>query len=190
MLDHRTTKQSACPGTNAVDDALPPRELVRYVRGGALPSGATLTPVLSAVDTALGGSLKRSLDRKDFRGGLAYARMWKHRALFVETNADGIIVSRFSNDMLVYSQTRTGVTLPLFETSPVQLIWNHNATVDLHGEYWANYVETGPGIRIRLPHALQFSVNLLRGANLINEGNPRRPNYFDLRAGFSYAIVH
>ena len=129
-------------------------------------------------------------NRKDFRGGLAYARMWKHRALFAETNADGIFVSRFSNDMLVYSQTRTGVTLPLFESSPVQLFWNHNATVDLHGEYWANYVETGPGIRIRLPHALQFSVNLLRGANLINQGNPRRPNYFDLRAGFSYAIVH
>ena len=34
----------------------------------ALPSGATLTPALTAVDTALGGSLKRSLDRKDFRG--------------------------------------------------------------------------------------------------------------------------
>ncbi|MDQ2767036.1 MAG: leucyl aminopeptidase [Gemmatimonadota bacterium] len=34
----------------------------------ALPSGATLTPALTAVDTALGGALKRSLDRKDFRG--------------------------------------------------------------------------------------------------------------------------
>ena len=132
----------------------------------------------------------RGVNRKDFRGGLAYARMWKRRSLFAETNADGIYVSRFSNDMLIYSQTRTGITLPLLEASPVQLFWNHNATVDLHGQYWANYVETGPGIRFRLPHAVQFSVNLLRGANLINEGNPRRPNYFDLRAGFSYAIVH
>jgi leucyl aminopeptidase len=34
----------------------------------ALPSGAALTPALTAVDSALGGSLKRSLDRKDFRG--------------------------------------------------------------------------------------------------------------------------
>ena len=34
----------------------------------ALPSGATLSPALTAVDSALGGSLKRSLDRKDFRG--------------------------------------------------------------------------------------------------------------------------
>ena len=34
----------------------------------ALPTGATLTPALTAVDAALGGSLERSLDRKDFRG--------------------------------------------------------------------------------------------------------------------------
>ncbi|HMA01288.1 MAG TPA: leucyl aminopeptidase, partial [Gemmatimonadaceae bacterium] len=34
----------------------------------ALPSGATLTPALAALDTALGGALARSLERKDFRG--------------------------------------------------------------------------------------------------------------------------
>jgi len=34
----------------------------------ALPSGATLTPDLAALDTALGGALARSLERKDFRG--------------------------------------------------------------------------------------------------------------------------
>jgi len=34
----------------------------------ALPSGATLTPTLAALDTALGGALARSLERKDFRG--------------------------------------------------------------------------------------------------------------------------
>ena len=129
-------------------------------------------------------------NRKDFRGGLAYARLWKHRSSFVESNADGIFVSRFSNDMLVYSQTRTGFKLPSPEGWKVQMFWNHNATVDLHGEYWANFVETGPGIRFGLPHSLLFSVNLLRGAHLINLGNPRRPNYNDLRVGFSYAIVH
>ena len=129
-------------------------------------------------------------NHKDFRGGLAYARLWKHGPLFVETNADGIYVSRFANDMLVYSQTRTGFKLPAPEALPVQMFWNYNATVDLHGEYWANFVETGPGIRFQLPHRLLFSVNLLRGANLINVGNPRRPNYYDLRVGFSYAIVY
>jgi leucyl aminopeptidase len=34
----------------------------------ALPSGATLTPDLAALDTTLGGALARSLERKDFRG--------------------------------------------------------------------------------------------------------------------------
>jgi len=34
----------------------------------ALAKGATLTPALAAVDNALGGSLKRSLDEKNFRG--------------------------------------------------------------------------------------------------------------------------
>ncbi len=129
-------------------------------------------------------------NQKDFRGGLAYSRAWKRHSMFAETNADGIFVSRFSNDMLLYSQTRTGFGVPTPEALPMQLFWNYNATVDLLGQYWANYVETGPGVRVRLPHSVLFSVNLLRGANLINQGNPRRPNYFDLRAGFSYAIAH
>jgi leucyl aminopeptidase len=34
----------------------------------ALPSGATLTAALAALDATLGGALKRSLERKDFRG--------------------------------------------------------------------------------------------------------------------------
>jgi leucyl aminopeptidase len=34
----------------------------------ALPSGATLTPTLSALDATLGGALGRALERKDFRG--------------------------------------------------------------------------------------------------------------------------
>ncbi|MEP7088397.1 MAG: leucyl aminopeptidase [Gemmatimonadota bacterium] len=48
----------------------------------ALPSGATLTPALTAVDTALGGALKRSLDRKDFRGA-------RDETLFLAGGAQG-----------------------------------------------------------------------------------------------------
>jgi hypothetical protein len=58
---------------------------------------------------------------------------------FAETNLDGIYVSRFADDMLLYSQTRTGFTF-----APAQLFWNWNLTVDSRGEYWANFVETGP----------------------------------------------
>jgi hypothetical protein len=37
--------------------------------------------------------------------------------------------------------------------------------------------------------ALLFSVNLLRGAYLINQGNPRGPNFNDLRVGVWYAFT-
>jgi hypothetical protein len=34
-----------------------------------------------------------------------------------------------------------------------------------------------------------FSISFLRGAYTENEGNPRRPNYYDVRAGFWYAFT-
>jgi hypothetical protein len=40
-----------------------------------------------------------------------------------------------------------------------------------------------------MPEALTFSVNLLRGVYTLNRDNPRRPNFFDLRAGFWCAIT-
>jgi Tfp pilus assembly protein PilF len=125
----------------------------------------------------------------DYRGGLAYAKGFgrllgnEGRGPYAETNDDGIFVSRFSNDTLLYSQNRTGYTL-----HNAQLYWNWNATVDALGQYWANYVETGPGFRFRF-RALLFSVNLLRGAYLINQGNPRGPNFNDLRVGIWYAFT-
>src|ERR1043166_3064372 len=53
---------------------------------------------------------------------------------FAETNNDGIFVSRFSNDTLLYSQNRTGYTLRAAEAARAlhaQLNWNWNATVDV-----------------------------------------------------------
>jgi hypothetical protein len=35
----------------------------------------------------------------------------------------------------------------------------------------------------------QFSVNFLRGAYLVNEGNVHRPNYNDVRIGIWYAFT-
>jgi hypothetical protein len=35
-----------------------------------------------------------------------------------------------------------------------------------------------------------FSINLLRGAYLINQGNPRGPNFNDFRIGVWYAFTH
>ena len=59
-----------------------------------------------------------------------------------------------------------------------QVLWNANVTADAKRQYWANYVETGPGVRFRFDNSpLLFSVSMLRGAYLVNEYNPRRPNY-------------
>jgi Tfp pilus assembly protein PilF len=136
----------------------------------------------------------------DYRGGVSYAKGFGKllttgaHGLFAETNDDGIYVSRFDKDTLLYSQNRAGFTLRQPEALAgfhAQLYWNANATVDMSGQYWANYVETGPGVKFKFESSrVLFSVNLLRGAYLINQGNPRGPNFNDLRIGVWYAFTH
>ena len=136
----------------------------------------------------------------DYRGGVAYAKGFGHllnggKGLFFENNEDGIFVSRFQNDFLLYSQNRGGYTFAPLESLgglQNQLYWNFNGTVDRLHEYWANFVESGPGLRFRfhaMPKSMLFSVNFVRGVYTMNEDNPRRPNFFDLRAGFWYAFT-
>ncbi len=136
----------------------------------------------------------------DYRGGISGAKGFGHlmnsaKGFYFETNDDMVFVSRFQDDLLFYSQNRGGYTLaPLegFGGFQSQLYWNVNATGDRLHQYWANYAETGPGIRFRfrdLPKSLLFSVNFLRGAYLVNLDNPRRPNFFDLRVGLWYAFT-
>jgi Flp pilus assembly protein TadD len=135
----------------------------------------------------------------DYRGGVSYARGFGHlmnrsHGLFLETNDDAVFISRFQDDMLYYSQNRAGYTFASAEGLgglQAQLYWNGNATADRLHQYWANYVETGPGLRFRFrdfPKSLLFSVNFLRGAYTINQDNPRRPNFFDLQVGIWYAF--
>lgn len=135
----------------------------------------------------------------DYRGGASYAKGFGHRmnsshGLFSETNDDAVFVSRFGDDTIFYSQNRAGYTFSPaegFGGLQEQLYWNANATADTLRQYWANYLEIGPGLRFRfrdLPKSLLFSVNFVRGAYTVNEGNPRRPNFFDLRAGLWYAF--
>ena len=119
----------------------------------------------------------------DLRGGLSYAKSVHRRKLFAETNDDVLYVSRFNKDTLLYAQNRTGWTL----SDSLQAYWNFNGTADLKREYWANTAETGPGVRWKY-EAVQFSVNFLRGVYLLNQGNPYRPNYNDIRIGIWYAL--
>jgi hypothetical protein len=117
----------------------------------------------------------------DYRGGVSIATRYGR---FSDTTIDAIYVSRFNNDFLVYDQSRIGRI-----SGPLQIYWNANLTFDAQRQYWANFIETGPGIRIAVRPGAFFTLNLLRGAYLINESNPRRPNFFDLRAGFWYAFT-
>jgi Flp pilus assembly protein TadD len=136
----------------------------------------------------------------DFRGGVSYAKGFGNlltpgrRGWFAESNDDGLFVSRFGNDTLLYSQNRTGYTLRSTELLGfhAQLFWNYNVTVDALGQYWANYVETGPGVKFRFEEIrapIQFTVSAVRGAYLINQGNPRGPNFNDVRVGIWYAFT-
>jgi Tfp pilus assembly protein PilF len=135
------------------------------------------------------GQTRRTMP--DYRGGVSFSKGWGHLigaespGLFAETNDDGIFISRFSDDSFLYSQNRAGYT-----AGNAQFLWNANVTADAQRQYWANFVETGPGLRFRfagLPPL--FSVNLLRGAYLFNQFNPRRPNYNEVRVGVWYAFT-
>ena len=152
-----------------------------------------------------GEAVKYLPDRKDagnaipdYRGGFSYSKglgrsLTAGFGWFAETNDDLLFVSRFQKDMLLYLQIRAGYTLPQLFQMQSQFFWNANLTADRLRQYWANTIETGPGLRFRLesmPKSMLFSVSLLRGVYTINEGNPRRPNYFDLRAGIWYAFTH
>ena len=132
----------------------------------------------------------------DYRGGVSFSKGFgnmlapaKH-GLFAETTDDGLYISRFSKDTLLYSQNRAGYTLRAKEGVHAQVYWNLNATVDALGQYWANYAETGPGVRFRIEalRSVLFSVNALRGSYFVNQGNPRGPNFNDVRVGIWYAF--
>ncbi len=135
----------------------------------------------------------------DYRGGVSFARGFgrilggESAGLFLDTTADAVFVSRFQNDVILYWQNRAGITLPTaaggFES---QLFWSFHATADTKSQYWANFAETGPGIRFRwqwMPASLHFTLSALRGTYRITEGNPRAPVFYDFRAGIWYAYT-
>lgn len=133
----------------------------------------------------------------DFRGGISAIRSKGAlltsgmRGRFADTTLDAIFVSRFGNDWLAYSQSRVGYTFgpPAMRN---QLYWSVNATVDSQRQAWANFIETGPGIRLRtaaMPPSMYVTVNLLHGGYLLNQGGLRRANFNDLRLGVWYAFT-
>lgn len=135
----------------------------------------------------------------DYRGGISMGRAWgpgrshAEPGLFLETEADIVTLSRFGWDTLFVVQNRVGYTLPLLGLLTARLVWNINSTSDTQRQAWANFLDTGPGLRFRvrgMPAGMMWSVDWLRGAYWIREGNPRKPNYYDVRAGVWYAFTH
>ena len=134
----------------------------------------------------------------DYRGGVSAARGAGHSLAgeasgwFADTTLDAVFVSRFANDFLVYSQSRLGYTSEP-ATLRAQFYWNANLTFDVQRQYWADFGETGPGIRFAsplLPTSMYVTVNLLRGFYLLSAGSLRRPTFNDLRTGVWYAFTH
>jgi Tfp pilus assembly protein PilF len=133
--------------------------------------------------------------RPDYRGGISIVRSWGKSLAgepgwFAASNTDGVFLSCFGNDLLAYQQMRAGYTAgpkPL----RIQLYANLNLTIDSQREGWANFVESGPGLRFRspmMPPSMFVSIDAMRGAYLIHGSYPQ-PNFRDLRVGIWYAFT-
>lgn len=135
----------------------------------------------------------------DYRGGVSLGRGWGHPlggeapGGFFDTYNDGVFMSRFSNTFIASTRNRFGYTTATLEKLggfQPQFYWNGSVNLDAKSQAWANFVETGPGLRFRwkgMPRSLVFSIDLLQGFYLI-DGNPRGQKYTDIRAGFWYAF--
>lgn len=160
--------------------------------------GVTLWAEAGQAVSYLGRRLDGGAVMPDYRGGIALFRGWGpgihpgRRGRLVEAGADTVWLSRFRRNVLTYAQSRIGYALA-GEDWQIQALWNFNATVDTRQEYWANFVETGPGLRLRLPGlppGLMLRADILRGVMLRNQFNPLPPNFWDLRAGLWYGVTH
>lgn len=129
----------------------------------------------------------------DYRGGVSMARAFGARLVsdssgwFAASDTDGVFVSRFGNDSLAYEQARFGYALGPRQLR-AELYWNGNLTVDAQRQAWANFGETGPGVRIHtafMPPPVFLTVNVMQGMYLTTGAR-----FTDLRLGMWYAFTH
>ena len=190
----------------------------RQQSGGALPQFLSESSVIAGVGlrtptrhgltlwAEAGQALNYLSDRPpgvprvgpDYRGGVNLFRalgptLGSPRAgAFIESSFDGVYLSRFDDNVIGYIQLKPGYRLRPRGDLNAQLFWNLNLTLDANRAYWANYFETGPGFRMRVPGVsspMDFSVSVVRGVHLENAANPMRPNYYDIRVGLWYSFA-
>jgi hypothetical protein len=140
----------------------------------------------------------QSRTQADYRGGLALVRSYgsligaTKPGFFREHDLDALYVHRFNKTFLVNWRNRVGFTVPT-EFVRLQFTWNANINADPRRQYWANFFETGPGIRFRfpfMPASMLVTADAVRGIYTVNDGNPRRPNFNDFRVGVWYSVSH
>ncbi|HVW11595.1 MAG TPA: tetratricopeptide repeat protein [Bryobacteraceae bacterium] len=133
----------------------------------------------------------------DYRGGVSWARMHgaaltgERGGWFLETTGDAVYVSHFGNDLILYGQMRAGYTFGLPGTR-AQIFGRQNLTFDAGGQHWANFSETGPGIRLHpgwLPPTVWIGVETLRGQYLRGGGPMGESGFHDVRIGIWYAFT-
>ena len=122
----------------------------------------------------------------DYRGGFSgqWRKMPETTGFFADTSADGLYMSRFDKDYLLYNQSRAGYVA----SRHLQLYWNGNLTIDAKGETWANFAETGPGVRLQripVPGSMWVSADVLHGMYL----RGGRASFSDIRLGVWYAFT-
>ena len=122
----------------------------------------------------------------DYRGGISgeWRKVPETKGLFMSATADGLYISRFDKDYLLYGQSRVGYVASRY----LQLYWNGNLTIDAKGQDWANFAETGPGVRILhipLPGTMWLSADFMRGMYLVGG----HASFSDIRLGVWYAYT-
>ena len=121
----------------------------------------------------------------DYRGGVAYAKVWGAQLFggetgrFFDTNLDAVFLSRVNRDTIAYMQTKTGYQLPSAGGLRHQLFFAANVVTDQQRSLYNNFVEVGPAYRFGFTQFKQVwaYVGYLHGVYTL----PGRSNYNDLR---------
>jgi hypothetical protein len=122
----------------------------------------------------------------DYRGGFSgqWRKMPESTGWFADTSADGLYMSRFDKDYLLYDQSRAATW---FRVSHVQLYWNGNFTLDLKGRLGPISPRQGPEFAFRarwMPKSMWITANLC-AACTVTTGL----TFNDIRLGVWYAFT-